>query len=350
MAKRYHIGSHLANIEFGGNFRNAHKFDDTYIVDFTPNGTVPFSQFPNRFTNSNYYGGSYKLGPNPNYQDVRAFLNSNPSVFAGLSSFGIDPANYDLVEKVSAGYVMNTLDLTSRVRVVAGVRFEGTNLDTLSFDSQTNSLSDKASGSYLKILPSASLRYAFTGNTDLRLVYGRGLARPDPQDIAQAVTFTSTGNPGSIKNTASLGNPNLKAETADNFDVLIEHYLNPFGMITAGFFYKYLTDPIVTKSFVLQNFQPGPTAPMGTYTVTQPVNAGSARLTGFEAAYLQHLTFLPGKLGGLGISANYGDTASQASGLPGRSDHPRLLRSAPNTWNLSPTYDRGRVSIRVGLS
>src|SRR6266702_7216720 len=64
----------------------------------------------------------------------------------------------DLVEKVSAGYVMNTLDLTSRVRVVAGVRFEGTNLDTLSFDSQTNSLSDKASGSYLKILPSASLR------------------------------------------------------------------------------------------------------------------------------------------------------------------------------------------------
>ena len=131
MAKRYHVGSHLANIEFGGKFRNAHKFDDTYIVDFTPNGTVPFSQFPNRFTNSNYYGGSYKLGPNPNYQDVRAFLNSNPSAFTGLSSFGIDPANYDLIEKVSAGYVMNTLDLTSRVRVVAGIRFEGTNLDTL---------------------------------------------------------------------------------------------------------------------------------------------------------------------------------------------------------------------------
>jgi hypothetical protein len=36
--------------------------------------------------------------------------------------------------------------------------------------------------------------------------------------------------------------------------------------------------------------------------------------------------------------------------LPGRSNHPRLLRSAPNTWNISPTYDRGRVSIRIGLS
>ncbi len=152
-----------------------------------------------------------------------------------------------------------------------------------------------------------------------------------------------------MKNTATLGNPNLKAETADNFDVLVEHYLNPFGMVTAGFFYKKLSDPIVTKSFVLQNFQPSPIAPVGTYTVTQPMNAGSAWISGFEAAYLQHLTFLPGALGGLGVSANYGYTASRANGLSGRSDHPRLLRNAPNTWNISPTYDRGRVSVRMGF-
>ena len=62
------------------------------------------------------------------------------------------------------------------------------------------------------------------------------------------------------------------------------------------------------------------------------------------------MTFLPGKLSGLGLSANYSYTASAARGLPGRSDHPRLLRNAPNTWNISPTYDRGRFSIRAGLS
>jgi len=86
--------------------------------------------------------------------------------------------------------------------------------------------------------------------------------------------------------------------------------------------------------------------------VTQPLNAGSAWINGFEAAYLQHLTFLPGALKGLGFSANYGYTASRASLGPdfSRSDHPRLLRNAPNTWNISPTYDRGRVSVRLGLS
>jgi TonB-dependent receptor len=350
MAKRYHLGSHLANIEIGGKFRNEHKFDDTFNDDFTPNDTVLLSDFANGFTNGDYYNNSYKLGYNPNYQAIRDFMFANLAGFTKDSSRGIDPANYDLVEKVGAGYLMNSIDFSSRIRLVGGVRFETTDLKTISFDTATNTLSDRATGSYLKVLPSVSLRYAFTGNTNLRLAYGRGLSRPDPQDIAQAVTFTTNGSPGSQKNLATLGNPNLKAETADNFDVLIEHYLNPFGIISAGYFYKRLTDPIVTESFVLSNFQPSPVAPVGTYTVTQPINAGDAWISGFEAAYLQHLTFLPEKLRGLGLSANYSYTASRASGLPGRSDHPRLLRNAPNTWNISPTYDRGRFSIRMGLS
>jgi outer membrane receptor protein involved in Fe transport len=52
----------------------------------------------------------------------------------------------------------------------------------------------------------------------------------------------------------------------------------------------------------------------------------------------------------LGLTANYSYTNSQASGLPGRSDSPRLLRQAPNTFNISPTYDHGRLSIRVGTT
>ena len=250
---------------------------------------------------------------------------------------------------------MDTIDVTNRIRLVGGIRIEGTNLDVVNrtIDGTVSPpiiADNKFNGSYVKVLPSISLRYAFTPSTNLRLVYGRGLSRPDPQDIAQALTYTTAGSPGNLKNLLTLGNPNLKPETGDNFDVLVEHYLNPFGMITGGFFYKRLSDPIVTQTFVLNNFQPAPNIPPGTFTATQPINAGSAWIAGFEAAYLQHLTFLPGVLSGLGISANYGYTDSSASGLPGRSDHPRLLRNAPNTWNISPTYDRGRFSIRVGLS
>jgi TonB-dependent receptor len=354
-ARRYHVGGHLSTIEVGGRFRNAHKYDNTFSIDYTSNNDILLNQFPNGFTNDNYYDGSYRLGYNVNYQAVRDFVMSNLGAFAAASSQGVDPANYSYIEKVSAGYLMNTIDLTNRVRIVAGVRFEGTNLGVVNrvFDGTANPptvTDNQFGGSYVKVLPSASLRYALTPNTNLRLVYGRGLSRPDPQDIAQALTFTTAGSPGNLKNLLSLGNPNLKPETADNFDVLVEHYLNPFGMISAGLFYKRLVDPIVTQTFILTNFQPAPNIPPGTFTATQPINAGSAWIAGFEAAYLQHLTFLPGPLSGLGISANYGYTDSRADGLPGRSDHPRLLRNAPNTWNVSPTYDRGRVSIRVGVS
>jgi TonB-dependent receptor len=348
--KDYHLGTRQSAIEIGGKYRRAHKYDDTYSDRLDPLVSIPMSLFPSGFSNDNFYDGAYPLGPAPTYEDALAFSNANPAAFRARTTKGIDPGNYDLVETVSAGYVMDTVDFSTNARLVAGLRVENTDLTTLSFDTKANTLSVRANGSYLNVLPSVSLRYAFTPDTNIRLAYSRGLSRPDPQDIAQSVTFTSTGSPGSLKNTASLGNPDLKAERADNIDVLFERYLRPFGLVSGGFFYKNLTDPIVTSTRVLNDFQPTPIAPVGTYTVTQPFNAGSAWIAGFEAAYTHHLSSLPGLLGGLGISANYGYTASRATGLVGRSDHPRLLRNAPNTWNISPTYDHGRVSIRVGLS
>ncbi len=364
MARRYHLGSHLSTIEIGGKFRNNHKFDNSYVVtDAANNNSILLSNFTangGTFNNSNYYNGAYKLGPNARYEDVLAYVNglisAQSQLISSSSSQGNDTANYDLVEKVSAGYVMNTIDLSSRVRVVAGLRLEGTDLRTLSFDTTKpvgqQELAYHANGSYLKVLPSVSFRYAFTPSTNLRLVYSRAFSRPDPVDIAQAFTLTTIGSPGSQKNQISEGNPGLRAETGDNFDILIEHYLNPFGMITGGYFYKRLTDPIVYQSSVVTTPIPGvdPTLYPPPYTITKPTNAGSAWITGVEAAYLQHMTFLPGFLSGMGLSANYGYTASQANGIPGRPDNPRLLRNAPNTWNISPTYDKGRLSARLGIS
>src|SRR6266850_1210258 len=132
----------------------------------------------------------------------------------------------------------------------------------------------------------------------------RTVSRPDPQSIAQAVSIDDSVTP----NRVTLGNPKLKAELAQNADVLFEYYLNPFGTIQAGYFYKSLSDPIVSQTCV----PPAVCQPFPGSRVTQPINAGSGWVSGFEAAYLQHLAFLPGPLRGLGISANYGYTASRA--------------------------------------
>src|SRR5579883_999518 len=181
-AKRYHIGSRLASIEVGGKFRNAHKYDDSINYTLTPLdavGAIPQSTFPSKFTNKNYYGGSYPLGYNISYNDVYAFYATN---LANTSHFlsPNDPSaqdfssQFDLVEKVSAGYVMNSVDI-GKARIVAGLRIEGTNLDTIAVDLTATPpvLNVKNSGSYIMVLPSAALRYDMGNVTYIRFAYAR---------------------------------------------------------------------------------------------------------------------------------------------------------------------------------
>jgi TonB-dependent receptor len=145
-----------------------------------------------------------------------------------------------------------------------------------------------------------------------------------------------------------LGNGSLKPERANNYDVLYERYLTPLGLVQAGFFYKSLISPIVTDLLPATTACPTGFNPC---TLNTPINAGSGYIYGVEVGYIQHFTYLPGLLRSLGVSANYSRATSQANKVnPLRNDKPALLRQAPDTWNISPTFDRGRVSIRVGLA
>lgn len=357
-AQQYHLGSHYGTIEFGGKIRNAHKFDDTQqlTADFTQlPALVSAAQFMGTFTDPNYYDKTYSFTNTPDYEKVQAFALASGL----LGGAQVNSGNYNLIERVTAGYLMNTLDLNARFRLVAGVRFEATHVATMSFNPGTsdsdplkNTVSIPGGSDYLDVLPSISLRFALTKDSALRAVFSRGIARPDPQDIAQASsTLDTTQNPNLI----TLGNPNLKAEHSNNYDLLFEQYLNPVGIIQAGFFYKQLGDPIVNGQFpespsLFANLPIPPNSPY--VLVSQVQNIGSAHLYGFEISYSQRLSRLPGVMKGLGLSANYSYTNSSTDGLEGllRDDHPALLRQAPNTWNISPTYDTKRFSLRVGMT
>jgi hypothetical protein len=48
--------------------------------------------------------------------------------------------------------------------------------------------------------------------------------------------------------------------------------------------------------------------------------------------------------------ANYSKTGSSAGTLPLRSDNPALQRQTPTMWNISPSYDHGRISARLGAT
>lgn len=363
MGKNYHLGAHSSTFEFGFKERNAHKGQDAYspVYDqtFIPNPSNPpnalMSGFLSGFTNPHYYFNAYPLGPVTNYNTIVNNLNNvvSQGVLAldePATIFGSDASNFDLTERVSAAYAMNTIEF-GRFRLQTGLRFEATQLNILGYSVTNNASSTQAIVTplpantwYWDPLPSVQLRYRITDESDIRAVYGRGISRPNPYDMVPYVTQDQSTNPLTI----SVGNPNLKPEHANDYDLLYEHYLKPYGEIQAGFFYKQLSQPIYYLAD--PNYQ-GTQYPQYQGDIfSYIINGQNAKLYGVEFAYIQHLGFLPGPWSGFGIMANFSKTGSSAGTLPLRTDNPALQRQTPTMWNLSPSYDRGRFSARLGAT
>ncbi len=359
MGMNYHLGTHTSILEFGAQFRNEHKGQDAYSPTYD-NGAMPLmSQFLSSFTNPKFYGGSYHLGPVTSFDKIIAYLNANPGALPldeAATHQGSDAANYNLQERVSAGYIMNTLELGNRIHLQTGLRFEGTQTSTTGYLVTTNAdgsyggtTPQQGGTSYVNPLPSVQMRYTLDNNSDIRAVYGRGISRPDPYQLVPYVVFTVQGGP-SGQNLVQIGNTSLVAEHANDYDLLYEKYLPSVGMIEAGYFYKQITKPI----FLEQRIVPASGSPLsavyaGAYS-QQEVNGDHAWVQGFEVSYQQHMTYLPGMLSGARINANFAYTDSKNYNLSGRTDSPQLVGQAPFSWNIGPAFATKKALITVGVT
>ncbi len=360
VGKNYHLGSHPSTLEFGFKVRNGHKGQKAYSPTYdNPSANAPLmTSYLSGFTNPNYYFKAYQFGPVTDWNKINSSINSLVSSGAlqfdqEATQFASDPTNFDLTERITAGYVMNTTDF-GRFRLQAGIRIEATQNNILGFivtqtqDANQNlhAVTNPSQNNfwYWDPLPVVQLRVRLTADSDLRAVYGRGIARPNPYDLVPYVMEDQTTNPYTI----TVGNPNLRPEHANNYDVLYEHYLKPYGLVQAGFFYKHLSQPIyyINDPQYMGSQYPQYVGDQFSYII----NGNNAHIVGVEASYLQHLGFLPGPLNGFGVSANISWSSSNGGHLPLRNDTPALQRQAPLTGNFSPTYDRGPFSARLGVS
>src|SRR5579883_495730 len=349
MAKQYSLGSHFSAFEMGLKIADARKTQNYDESSFSPNtGNILMNSFLTSFRNTNYYFNNFNYGPVTNYNSILAYYNANPGQFSGGPNLAANLSNdFDISERIYAGYAMNTVTL-GKFRWQMGLRVESTQDSLLgnivNLDNSGNFASSgpfPANNSYTNFFPSTNLAYRLNDDTILRAAWGMGIARPNFGDLAPYVTYDPTSVPP-----VSAGNPNLTPTHSQNFDLLVERYLKPVGILQGGFFYKYLTDPIyvVTTTRAI--------APYAGSQQTQPVNGPSAHVAGVELSWAQPLRFLPGVLNGMGVRANYSYTTSQAS-FPsgfGRTDSPALIRQAPNNYNLDFTYDKWGISARMGLT
>jgi TonB-dependent receptor len=361
MGINYHLFGRNSMLEFGGQFRNEHKGQDAYSPTYDMGATPLMSQFLSDFTNPKFYGGTYQLGPVTDFSRITSYLAANPTLQpldVAATHLASDAANYNLQERVSAAYIMNTLNF-GRFHLQTGLRIEGTETTNTGYLVTTNAdgsyggtTPQYGSGSYVNPLPSVQLRYSIDSNSDIRAVYGRGISRPDPYQLVPYSNF-QVGGGFSGDDLLSVGNPGLVAEHANDYDLLYQRYLPSVGVFQAGFFYKQITKPIYSITEILApGSSPLVPAPYSADSVQleQEVNGDHAYVSGVEMAYQQHLKFLPSYLGNARIDANFTYTTSKNYNLTNRTDNPQLVGQAPYSWNIGPAYATKRALVSVGIS
>jgi TonB-dependent receptor len=369
VSRQYSWHSHLGTFSAGVKIRNSHSTQNENDQIYNYNGnSITLPSVVGGYTNPTYYDNSFRIGnqsygPASNYNSI---LGAVLPVLNDQSQFTLNQVSsiqrsagafFDANERIYAGYLMNVISF-GKLRLETGVRFDGTvtdfltNIVTKNVDSQGKalppsvSLAPPQSSSYFNALPSIQAQYQLEKNTNLRANFSQGIARPNIGDLVPTTTVDPNASPKSV----SEGNPNLKPTKANNYDILIEHYFQPLGVIQGGYFYKQLSDPIYLTSSTIPLTDPNYPG----YKLLQSINGPSAHIQGIEVSLEQHFSFLPGLLKGLGLSANYSYTQSRVT-FPstfdgGRIDNAPLSRQAPNTWNISPTYDKGRLSVRFAIS
>lgn len=300
------------------------------------------------------FGGDYQFGRTFDPTRMADFIKANPNAFttnAFTSATTSAGGTFAVGEDVYAGYLMATLD-AGALRIIPGVRVEATRVENtakiVALNAAGSALSrpiadTTGASNYVNFFPSINATYRVDEYTNVKAAVTTALVRPQFQDMTPYVNVQAG------QQTASIGNPALKATTALAYDVMIERYFRSVGFVSAGAFYKDLKNFIFPTARARRTDEAlGPDATQ----VLQPVNGPTAKLYGFEAAWQQNLTFLPGMLSGLGLNANYTYTKSIAE-IPGRGregvDTP-LPGQTGNAGNLGIFFDRGPVSLRVGAN
>lgn len=286
------------------------------------------------FDNDGFAAGDYAFPWRTSASEVFGF----ESRFAGQldgreADLEAQTEAYDLRERVSAGYAMAELNLSPRLLVLPGLRLERTSLesDGSEFDTDTETLTPvSAENSYSNLFPMLHARLALGDAVNVRAAFTSTIFRPNFIDLVPYRIVDGDD--------ISTGNPDLNPTTARNFDLMMERYDRDIGLLSAGVFFKQLSDPVFVRTE--DNGGGGETS--------QPVNAESGEIRGFELAWQQRFTSLPGALAGLGLYANYTWTDSKATQPGGRET--RLAGQSENAYNVALSYERRGFSGQLSLN
>lgn len=309
-------------------------------------GFTPMSLFFNNPVARDVYG-SYSLNPLIDKDRLRQWYE--------LNRYGIDVTrnqlevwtnplirydDYDVTERVGAGYIMNTLHIGQRITVIGGLRIENEDNDYASkfmpqsvggFPVTANSIRDTtSSASQTVLLPNLNLSVSPLDFMKVRVAAYKALARPD---FNMRLERYIAGRPAEVGSQLQVfvGNPKLKTARAWNYELNTSFFSNTIGLISLSAYYKEIEDMYhmlnnfnttavreaqgVIQDTLIQSFGINWPSQMGTspYNLTLPYNSPRpTKVWGFEFEHQINFRFLPGLLRNIVLSYNASIVRSEA--------------------------------------
>ncbi|MGD8375660.1 MAG: TonB-dependent receptor [Acidobacteriota bacterium] len=287
-----------------------------------------------------------------------------------LTRVGQD-VDYTGTAQVDAAFALVELPIVRSLDLVAGVRFERTDIQIIPSTTQPCQTLDApnciqlieenppGSGNFARVeatpdeatadiqeddwLPSLGLNWEIIPNMKLRASASHTLARPTFRELAPNVTEEF------IAGDQFVGNPFLVLSDIRNYDLRWEWFRRPGEVLAASVFYKEITNPIEYIAFGVG----------GETTVVQPINFPSGTVQGFELEARYGFGAWTEALEGLAIGANYSrlDSAvdipidqQEALAAFGLESETRPLSGQPAfLLNLNLTYDNEKTGTSFGI-
>jgi TonB-dependent receptor len=252
-----------------------------------------------------------------------------------------EPNNYEADQRIGGSYAMVDLPVTARLRAITGARFERTKMEArpvrIPGVNPRDGIIDQTDA-----LPAAGFIFAATPTSNVRLAYGRTIARPtfkELTDIRYEDVFTLD---------TYVGNPELRLTKIDNVDLRWELFPRRGETIAVSAFYKRMRDPIEVV------FRPQAGS-------IQPQNVERGEVYGVELEFRRRLDFLGQAFAPFSFGSNLALIASSVT-IPAaemasiRLQEPNargkreLLGQSPYVFNADLTWQGRRTGSAATMS
>lgn len=344
------------SLKFGGKFVSKDKERETNFFEY--NGDI-IADWNNNLTSQIRSG----FMPGKQYPTGTSFIDKGYlgkidfSKYEGKEVLEEEAGNYKAKENILAGYLRFDQKLGDKFDLTLGLRIEDTHLKTSGSIYQMDENEEESltptgdhKNSYTDLLPSILLKYKLNDNGNIRASYTKTLSRPKYSALIANKSFNLADEE------ATIGDPNTKPTTSNNFDLSIDYYFKSVGLVSAGVFYKDVKSVNVEALGYMTGSQLG----LGNYAdtkfqVTQNMNAYDARIFGAEFAYQRDFGFITPALKCVGFYGNYTYTHSSTNNYNpilsiADGDDVKMAGSPEHTANASLFYEKSGLNVRLSYN